>query len=91
MFQQLYLFSLRCSAHRHAQWYLGIIAFIESSFFPVPPDIMLISMGLANPKSAWRNAFIASLCSVLGGMFGYTIGFFLFDFIIDTKEFIVAF
>lgn len=81
MFQQLYLFSLRCSAHRYAPWYLGIIAFIESSFFPIPPDIMLISMGLANPKSAWRNAFIASLFSVLGGIFGYMIGFFLFDLI----------
>lgn len=81
MFQQLYQYTLKCSAHKHAPWYLGIIAFIESSFFPIPPDVMLISMGLAKPKSAWRNAFIASLFSVLGGMFGYLIGFFLFDLI----------
>lgn len=81
MFQQLYQYTLKCSAHRHAPWYLGLIAFVESSFFPIPPDVMLISMGLARPKSAWRNAFIASLFSVLGGMFGYVIGFFLFDLI----------
>lgn len=81
MFQQLYQYTLKCSSHRHAPWYLGLIAFIESSFFPIPPDVMLISMGLAKPKSAWRNAFIASLFSVLGGMFGYLIGFFLFDLI----------
>jgi len=81
MFQQLYQFTLRCSAHRHAPWYLGIIAFIESSFFPIPPDVMLISMGLAKPKLAWRNALIATLFSVLGGVFGYFIGFFLFDLI----------
>jgi membrane protein YqaA with SNARE-associated domain len=81
MFQQMYQFTLKWSAHRHAPWYLGLVAFIESSFFPIPPDVMLISMGLAKPKSAWRFAFIAMLFSVLGGMFGYLIGFFLFDLI----------
>jgi membrane protein YqaA with SNARE-associated domain len=81
MFKHMYQFTLRCSNHRHAPWYLGLISFIESSFFPIPPDIMLISMGLASPKTAWRNAFIASLFSVLGGIFGYIIGFFLFDLI----------
>lgn len=81
MFQQLYQFTIRCSSHRHAPWYLGLISFIESSFFPIPPDVMLITMGLASPKSAWRFAFIASLFSVLGGMFGYCIGYFLFDLI----------
>jgi len=81
MFQQLYEFTLRCSAHRHAPWYLGAIAFIESSFFPIPPDVMLISMGLAKPKSAWRNALIATFFSVLGGILGYFIGYFIFDLI----------
>jgi membrane protein YqaA with SNARE-associated domain len=81
MFQQFYQFTLRCSAHRHAPWYLGMIAFIESSFFPIPPDVMLISMGLAKPHSAWRNAIIATLFSVLGGILGYLIGYFLFDLI----------
>ncbi len=81
MFQQLYQFTIKCSSHRHAPWYLGLISFIESSFFPIPPDVMLITMGLATPKAAWRYAFIASLFSVLGGMFGYCIGYFLFDLI----------
>lgn len=81
MFQQLYQFTLKCSAHKNAPWYLGLIAFIESSFFPIPPDLMLISMGLAKPRSAWRYAFIAMIFSVLGGMFGYLIGYYLFDFI----------
>lgn len=81
MFQQLYQFTIKCSAHRRAPWYLGLISFIESSFFPIPPDVMLITMGLAKPKSAWRYALIASLFSVLGGMFGYCIGYFLFDLI----------
>ena len=81
MFQHMYQLTLRWSSHRLAPWYLGIIAFIESSFFPIPPDVMLISMGLAKPKSAWRNALIATACSVLGGMFGYLIGYFLFDLI----------
>jgi uncharacterized membrane protein YdjX (TVP38/TMEM64 family) len=81
MFQKLYDFTIKCSAHHHAHWYLGAIAFIESSIFPIPPDVMLISMGLAKPKSAWRNAFIATLFSVLGGILGYFIGYFLFDLI----------
>jgi membrane protein YqaA with SNARE-associated domain len=81
MFQQMYQFTIKCSAHRLAPWYLGLIAFIESSFFPIPPDVMLISMGLAKPKNAWRYALIATMCSVLGGMFGYLIGYFLFDLI----------
>lgn len=81
MFQQMYQFTLRWSSHRLAPWYLGLVAFIESSFFPIPPDVMLIPMGLANPRAAWRFAFIATFFSVLGGMFGYTIGYFLFDFI----------
>ena len=59
MFQQLYQFTIKCSSHRHAPWYLGLISFIESSFFPIPPDVMLITMGLATPKAAWRYAFIA--------------------------------
>lgn len=81
MFQQLYQYTLKCSSHKYAHWYLGIIAFIESSFFPIPPDVMLISMGLAKPNKALSHAFIATLCSVLGGMFGYAIGYYIFDLI----------
>lgn len=81
MFQQLYQYTLKCSGHKYAHWYLGLIAFIESSFFPIPPDVMLVSMGLAKPQKALHHAFIATLFSVLGGMFGYAIGYYVFDLI----------
>lgn len=64
------------SSHPHARYYLAGVSFAESSFFPIPPDIMLISMGLARPDRAWLYAWIATLCSVLGGILGYGIGFF---------------
>jgi membrane protein YqaA with SNARE-associated domain len=81
IFQKMYQMTLRYSGHPKAPWYLGFIAFIESFIFPIPPDVMLISMGLAKPESAWRNAFIASFASVVGGILGYLIGLFLFDLI----------
>ena len=81
MFKKIYEWTLAWSSHHLAPWFLGLIAFIESSFFPIPPDVLLISMGLAKPDTAWRNAFIASIFSVLGGMFGYLIDCFLFDLI----------
>ena len=69
------------SASKNAMYYLFAVAFIESSFFPIPPDIMLIPMVLANKKDAWRIAGIATIGSVLGGFFGYAIGMFFFDMI----------
>lgn len=81
IFQKMYQMTLRYSTHPNAPWFLGFIAFIESFIFPIPPDVMLISMGLAKPNTAWRNAFIASAASVLGGILGYLIGLFLFDLI----------
>ena len=81
IFQKMYQMTVRYSAHPKAPWLLGFIAFIESFIFPIPPDIMLMSMGLVKPKSAWRNAGIASFASVLGGILGYLIGLTLFDFI----------
>ncbi len=80
-FSMLYQKMLRWSAHRHAPKYLAAVSFAESSFFPIPPDIMLISMGLAAPCRVWRFAFITSLASVLGGMFGYVLGMFFFHLI----------
>lgn len=65
--------------HRHAERTFAGICFIESSFFPIPPDIMLIPMVQAAPHKAWRYATIATLFSVLGGIFGYLIGMLLFD------------
>ena len=76
IFSYLYDKTLSWSAHHHAPYYLAGVSFAESSFFPIPPDVMLISMGLASPHRAWYFAFIATLFSVLGGLFGYVIGHF---------------
>ncbi len=67
--------------HRHAPWYLGALSFAESSFFPIPPDVMLAPMALAQPRRAWSLALLTTLTSVLGGLFGYLIGLFLFDLV----------
>lgn len=64
-----------------APWYLGGLSFAESSFFPIPPDVMLAPMSLANPKKAWHFALITTLASVAGGLLGYLIGASLFDLI----------
>jgi len=79
MFQKLYDRVILWSKHRHAIKYLFALSFAESSFFPVPPDVMLAPMALAQPSKASRFALWTTLASVLGGMFGYAIGFFLFD------------
>lgn len=70
---------MRWAAHRHAQWYLAGLSFAESSFFPVPPDVMLAPMALAENKKAWRYAAITTVASVIGGMFGYLIGWLAFE------------
>ena len=79
MFQKLYDKTLQLSKHRHATKYLFALAFAESSFFPVPPDVMLAPMALAQPDKAFRFALLTTIASVLGGIFGYAIGYFLFD------------
>lgn len=65
----------------NAPWYLSALSFAESSFFPIPPDVMLAPMSLANPARAWRFALITTIASVLGGLLGYFIGVSLFDMI----------
>lgn len=67
--------------HRHAAWYLGMLSFAESSFFPIPPDVMLAPMSLARPERAWRYAVLTTIASVLGGIAGYLIGMFAFELI----------
>jgi membrane protein YqaA with SNARE-associated domain len=68
------------AAHKpHAMWSLGAIAFAESSFFPVPPDVMLIPMALARPERAYVMALWCTVCSVTGGLVGYAIGALLYD------------
>jgi membrane protein YqaA with SNARE-associated domain len=79
MIRALYDWTMRLSATRHAMWALAAVSFIESSFFPIPPDILLIPMVLAAPHRAFAIAGLCTLASVLGGIFGYWIGFALFE------------
>lgn len=86
LFSYLYNKTSAWSAHRHAPYYLAGVSFVESSFFPIPPDVMLISMGLATPRRAWHYALIATLFSVIGGMFGYLIGMYCIEFLLPYIE-----
>jgi len=79
MLRRLYEWTLDIAAHRHARWGLGIVSFIESSVFPIPPDVVLIPMVLSHRANAWLYATICTVASVLGGAFGYAVGYFLFD------------
>lgn len=79
LFSALYQRTMKWSRHPHAPWYLGAMSFAESSFFPIPPDVMLAPMSLANPKRAWFLALLTTLTSVAGGLFGYAIGYFLLE------------
>jgi membrane protein YqaA with SNARE-associated domain len=63
----------------HASWIMGFVSFVESSFFPVPPDAMLIPMGLARPDRAYFYATVCTVTSVAGGVLGYVIGAYLYD------------
>ncbi len=74
LFTKMYDMTLRWSRHPHAERYLATLSFAESSFFPIPPDVMLAPMSMAQPKQAWRLALITTIASVLGGVFGYFIG-----------------
>jgi membrane protein YqaA with SNARE-associated domain len=80
-FSQLYDRVLVWSRHRHAQWYLAGLSFAESSFFPIPPDVMLAPMSLARPERAWHFALLTTVSSVAGGVLGYLIGHFAFEMI----------
>ena len=79
MFQRLYQRILSVSESPQAPYALAAVAFAESSFFPIPPDIMLIPMSLAAPRRAWGYAAIATVASVAGGILGYAIGALLFE------------
>ncbi|MBE0469006.1 MAG: DedA family protein [Methyloprofundus sp.] len=81
MFKKLYDKVIQLAKHRHATKYLAALSFAESSFFPVPPDVMLAPMVLAQQEKAWHLALITTIASVLGGMLGYAIGFFAFEMI----------
>lgn len=79
MLRRLYDWTMGLAGHRHAEPALAVVSFIESSLFPVPPDVMLIPMVLARRERAWRIAFICSVASVIGGLAGYAIGYFAFE------------
>jgi membrane protein YqaA with SNARE-associated domain len=79
IFGPLYERVMRWSRHRHAVWYLGVMSFAESSFFPIPVDVMLAPMCMASPDKWWRYALNATVFSVLGGLAGYAIGYLTFE------------
>ena len=79
IFEKLYDMCLRWARHRHAPVYLSGLSFSESVFFPIPPDVMLAPMALANPQRAWFYAMITTLASVAGGIIGYLLGALIFE------------
>ena len=79
MLRRLYDWCIAAADKRYALWIMGVVSFAESSFFPVPPDAMLIPMSLARPDKAWRYATLCTITSVAGGVFGYIIGAWLYD------------
>lgn len=79
MLKRLYNWTLSLSESPRAPYALGAVSFAESSFFPIPPDVMLLPMALARPEKAWTYAAICTITSVLGGIVGYMIGALLFD------------
>ena len=81
IFTRLYDRCMLWARHRHAAWYLSGLSFAESSFFPIPPDVMLAPMSMAKPDRAMRYALMTTLASVIGGLFGYLIGAFFFEWI----------
>ena len=87
MFQTLYKKCLELAAHKSSNFYLGLVSFIESSFFPIPPDAMIIPMVIAKKKEYLKIFLIASIFSVIGGVFGYFIGYLFFDLAMYLIEF----
>ena len=78
IFRSLYDWTLNKASHKKASWFLVLVSFAESSFFPIPPDILLIPMILAKRLKAWFYALICTLSSVAGGLVGYAIGIFFY-------------
>ena len=79
MFRALYDWTLRLASHRHAIRSMAVISFCESSFFPIPPDVMVVPMILARRDQAYLIAAVCTVSSVLGGILGYVIGMYLYD------------
>lgn len=79
MIRSLYDWVIRLAQHKRAIPAMGVVSFMESSFFPIPPDVMLIPMVLANRQKAFTIALVCTVCSVLGGLLGYAIGYYFFE------------
>jgi len=79
MLRRLYDWTISLAQTRYAQWALALVAFVESSFFPIPPDVLMIPMIIARPSRAFLIAAVATIASVAGGLFGYFIGAVLMD------------
>lgn len=79
MLRRIYDWTLRMADHPQALWVLAVVAFVESSVFPIPPDVLMIPMILARPSRAWLIALVALTASVLGGLLGYAIGALAFE------------
>ena len=87
MFKSLYKKCLDLAAHKSSKYYLAIVSFVESSFFPIPPDVMVIPMVISKKKDFIKIFFIATIFSVLGGILGYFLGAFFFDIGIQIMSF----
>ena len=79
MMKRLYDRVMELAGHPQALWWLALVSFIESSVFPIPPDVMMIPMIIARPTRAWLIALVATVASVIGGLAGYVIGHFFFE------------
>ena len=87
MFKTLYKKCLDLAAHKSSNFFLGVVSFVESSFFPIPPDVMIIPMVIAKKKNYLKIFLIASIFSVLGGIFGYMLGTIFIDIALNIIEF----
>ena len=87
MFKTLYKKCLDLAAHKSSNFFLGVVSFVESSFFPIPPDAMIVPMVIANKKNYLKIFLIASIFSVLGGIFGYMLGAIFLDTAMNIIEF----
>ena len=87
MFKNLYEKSLKLAAHKSSKFFLAIVSFIESSFFPIPPDVMIIPMVMAKKTDYLKIFLVATIFSTLGGLLGYYLGFAFIEFAVRVVEF----
>ena len=87
MFNTLYKKCLDLAAHKSSKYYLAVVSFIESSFFPIPPDVMVIPMVISKKDDFFKIFLIATLFSVMGGILGYLLGAFFFDIAMNVMAF----